>query len=515
MIIATKRVSVPQGCRRPDRPDEPELDDLVRKAAAARGAPIASVRPVDGRRRWVRGKVGSVLGWRIWACATCLLVSSHATARGEGPAPRADDAPEKLVVRADIRARTEAIGGQFRPGATKDDFLQSFRTTVFAEYDAGPLRVGGELRDARGYGQDRRSSAGVSEINAIEPIQAYVAADLQGGGDTRGTLYAGRFTLDIGAGRLVARPDFANSVNTYTGALFDGRSGVGDRLALFWTMPSTRLPNEPERLRRNAVRLDPARDTTVFFGGSLTKSGVIGPVGVETYAYRLAENDSAGRPTRDRHLVTLGARIFRPAATGHFDLDVEGARQTGRVRASALASDRADLPVKAQFVHAEIGRKFASRWSPRLSVQADYASGDDRDPARWTRFDPLFGAPRADFGPTGLYGAVNRSNLVSGGARLDLTPSPRLDGFAAVRALWLDRAADAFSTTGVRDRSGRSGRYAGAQLEGRVRYWLVPAKYRIEGGGAYLAKARFLRDGPNAPATGDTRYLYLDLIADL
>jgi len=64
--------------------------------------------------------------------------------------------------------------------------------------------------------------------------------------------------------------------------------------------------------------------------------------------------------------------------------------------------------------------------------------------------------------------------------------------FAAFRGLWLASNTDSFSTTGVRDATGRSGDFAGRQLEGRIRYWLVPNALRFEANAVWLDKAGFL-----------------------
>ena len=74
------------------------------------------------------------------------------------------------------------------------------------------------------------------------------------------------------------------------------------------------------------------------------------------------------------------------------------------------------------------------------------------------------------------------------------------------RAMWLAAEVDAFSTTGVRDASGRSGDFAGHQVEARLRYWIVPARLRFEFDGLLLRKGQFLRDAPNAPPGRWTRY---------
>jgi hypothetical protein len=138
-------------------------------------------------------------------------------------------------------------------------------------------------------------------------------------------------------------------------------------------------------------------------------------------------------------------------------------------------------------------------------LEFDYASGDGRG-ANFGRFDTLFGMRGADFAPSGLYSAVGRSNVIASGVRLEVTPSNRIDAFAAYRALWLASRYDSFATTGVRDVTGSSGRSAGHQVEARLRHWLVPKRLRLEWSGVFLAKGRFLKTAPNAPAAGNTLY---------
>src|SRR3546814_13252404 len=95
--------------------------------------------------------------------------------------------------------------------------------------------------------------------------------------------------------------------------------------------------------------------------------------------------------------------------------------------------------------------------------------------------------------------------IVTPDIRLEATPDKRWDWFATYRALWLASRTDAFSSTGVRDAIGRSGSFAGHQVEGRVRYWILPSRLRFELDGLLLARGRFMRDAPNAPAGRGTR----------
>jgi hypothetical protein len=437
------------------------------------------------------------------------------------PLAHAQNASEKRIddvvfsIDATARARVEAIGGQFRPGVPAHDAFVSFRTTVAAKAELGPVAVGGEIVDARGYGQRNGSSVRTSEVNALEPVQAYVAyrASDAFARNATATVTAGRFALDIGSSRLVSRTDFPNAVQSYLGGFIDWRSEGKDRVVAFWSKPFSTLPDTVADIEGNQIQLDRAGGNLTFFGASAMAAKAFGNVSAEAYGYRLAEDDRTTRATRNRRLVTAGLRLRRAPAKGQFDFESEVAYQWGTARATTAITDLRNLDVRAGFTHLEAGWTAASGWTPRVSAVFDFASGDGRDAGTYGRFDTLFGARRADFGPVALYGPVGRANLISPGLRLEAKPSKRLDLMTALRGLWLARANDSFASTGVRDRNGASGRYAGTQLEARVRRWLVPERLRLEVGGAYLAKGRFLEDAPNAPATGDTRYGFVDLAA--
>lgn len=444
------------------------------------------------------------------ALAIAMLAAQGGAAWAKAPLHDALGAPEKLTIEGSIRSRVEVIDGQFRPNAAEDDFLWSLKTTLHAEYDSGPLRIGGELWDARGYGQKKISSAGTGEVNALELVQAYVGVDVGLGDATAAALTAGRFTMDVGSRRLVARQTFRNTSNAFTGVNLVLTGKGGDAVKLFWTMPQIRLPDAKAAIRDNKGEWDHESDALQFFGGSVAKGGVLGGT-LEAYSYGLREKDSADRATRNRRLTTQGIRAYRKPAAGAVDYDVEGAYQYGETRASAAATDHTDLDVSAYFIHAELGHTWAKGWRPRASVDFDLGSGDKAGSRSYNRFDTLYGSRRSDFGPTGLYGPGSRSNMVSGGVRLELKPAKTTDVMAMYRALWLDSKTDAFANTGVKDAAGVAGRFAGHQFEMRVRHWLVPDMVRIDTGLAYFAKRRFLTDAANAPQTGDTRYGYFDL----
>ena len=411
---------------------------------------------------------------------------------------------DPFTISGNLRARFEAIDGQFRP-ATDDTAALLLRTTIAAEYHHGPIRIGGELQDSRVYFEHRHSSVSTTEVDAIEPTQAYIAADI----DPHTQLKAGRFTMDLGSRRLVARNAFRNTTNVFTGARFDWHPQKGSGVTAFWTMPGTRLPDDRDSLLDNDVVFDKERSAQQFFGADAT-ANLFGKTSAELYAYRLVEHDTPDFLTRNRRLWTIGARILRSPAKGVVDYEAEGAWQTGRERSSTAASNVTDLDVSAWFAHATIGYTFVAKWSPHLSLSYDFGSGDGAG-GKYSRFDPLFGARGFDFGPTSFYGPVSRVNINSPEIQLDVKPDKRWDGYVAVRPLFLAEAEDSFASTGVKDPGGHSGRYAGTQFDARARYWLIPDTLRLAAGVAWLAKGRFLSDAPNAPQDGDTHYGYFEV----
>ncbi len=451
------------------------------------------------------------------AAFAALAFAAPAMAK-PGPIAEALGAPDDLAISLTVRARVEGIDGQFRPSPATADSMFSLRTQLAIEYDAGPVRFGGELWDARAYGEAPTSSITTSEVNTLELVQAYAKVELgdgrKGAKGGHGLLTLGRQTMDIGSRRLVARNRFRQTTNGFTGANLEWTTHGGTRLQAFWTMPQIRRPDDTQGLQDNKVKFDLETTRVQFFGAHATLPHVLGGT-LETYGFRLAEQDGDNRLTRNRRLWTVGARTFVKPAAGKWDHDIEGAYQFGTARRSTAAADVTDLDVSAWFLHAETGYSLKGGWAPRVAALFDAASGDGGKAGHYGRFDTLYGARRFDFGPTALYGALQRTNIISPGLRLEVVPDKRNDVMVSYRALWLENPRDTFATTGVRDGKGASGRFAGHQAEARLRHWLVPAVLQAETGGAVLFKQRFLRDAPNAPATGNSVYGYFDLTLTL
>lgn len=441
-----------------------------------------------------------------------LIMPSITVARtNDNPLHAALGAPDDLTITASVRSRIETIDGQFRPAAASSDTLVSIRTTLALDYHPGPFFIGGEIWDVRGYFEGDNSSARTGEVNALEPIQAYVGYQLGGllGARSKSRITAGRFTQDLGAQRFMARQRYRNTTNSFTGVKLDWSNERGDQALAFWSIPPHRLPETADGVRSNAIVLDHEGTDLQFFGGSYTRARLLGGT-LQFYAFGLVERDTPRFATTDRHLFTPGMRLARSAKPGAVDYDVEATYQTGHARRTTAATDRIDLDVSAYFLHAGMGYTIAGGWKPRVVLQYDLASGNSPRTNKIGRFDGLFGA-RREYAPTGLYGLFQRANISSPSIRLQAKPGKRTDGFLEYRAGFLPRATDSFGASGVRDGGGNSGHFAGHQFEAGINHVLVPDRVKLAAGAVYLMKGRFLRDAPNAPTTGDTFYGYSDI----
>jgi hypothetical protein len=444
---------------------------------------------------------------RAWR--TPLLIAALAWPVGASASGSAD----RFILTGSIRARIEAVDNAPRTGVGRSETLISLRSQLLGEYRARGWRVGVELFDSRAYGADAATPLTTGDVNAVEMVQAYVAADITDpfGTATHATVVAGRMRFSIGSRRLLATNEYRNTTNAFTGLRAEMALPRETQATLLYLLPQTRLPDDALGIRNQAVRLDRENFDTLLWGGHVSRRAVLGRFNAEVTFLHLRERDALGRPTRDRTLDTYGGRLIAEPAPGKADVEIEAFRQTGRASA-ATGATATRLPVRASFVHAELGYTFAAPWQPRFAIEFDRASGD-RGGSHYGRFDTLYGTRRGDFAPSGIYGAVGRANILAPGLRLEAAPSPRTELSSAWKALWLDSATDSFSTSGVRDASARSGRFAGHQFDLRLRHWLRPNHLRAELNAILLAKGRFLRDAPNAPPGTLSRYAAFSLTA--
>ncbi len=436
--------------------------------------------------------------WNVALTALCWAIPAAA-----------QQVPEGWSLSGTTRLRVEAIDGQARAGFNSADELINLRTTLLAQYREGPVRIVAELWDSRIWGDGGGTPTSTGEVNTLEPVQAFVEANAGIPGGVA-TLTAGRFMLNLGSRRLVAADDYRNTTNGYTGVRADVGWRSGWAATLIYTLPQQRRPDNPARLRRHAVALDREGFDLVLWGGLVSRARAIGPVMLEASYFHLGERDAPGRPTRNRSLDTFGIRAMRDPAPHAIDGELETFVQRGHVSAST-SPGAARLPVRAWFVHADLGYTLGDPWKTRVALDYDHASGDTPG-GSYGRFDTLFGMRRADLAPSGLYSAIVRGNLISPGVRFEAVPGKRTDLMASLRPFWLAARQDVFASTGVRDTTGRAGSFAGTQFDGRIRHTLT-SWLRLELDAVVLRKGRFLREASNASPGAWTRYVSVNATA--
>jgi len=421
--------------------------------------------------------------------------------------------PAWLALSGSYQLRYEWLDRAFRALDPGTDDLMVARLLLAAEARLNEvLRFGAELHDSRAWGSEAATPLGTDDVNALEPLQIYlgIRADRWLPEGDSLDLRLGRFTMQMGSNRFVARHIFRNTLQGFTGANVVWTRQGGPRVQAFVTRPVLRLPFDRASLEANDVEFDEDLDT-VFWGAHVDRLRV-GGVRLQAYLFGIDDADAPRRPTRNRNHLTAGVRLLGSAED--WSWEVESAFQFGSVRETLLPGDRRNLDHRALLLHASLGKRFDGGWQPFVELRFDYASGDDRlgDGSNET-FDTLFGPIRFDYGPTGIYNALRRNNLTTPGVYVTVRPRDDISWETGYRAAWLASDTDRFGNTVLRDPSGNSGNFVGHQVETRARWELLPGNLQFELGGAVLFKGEFLENAPLAPDTGDTVYLYSQFVA--
>jgi hypothetical protein len=416
-------------------------------------------------------------------------------------------APDWFEISGTIRGRFESFDEQFRTGDGGHQQILVTRSMIAATLRDTYLSATAEIMDSRIYGgvSEARLNTGIG--NAGELLQGYIAArftDAFSPGDKLRVQF-GRHTMNIGSRRLVARNRYRNTINAFTGLNAQWEGAGGTKVRAFYTLPVQRGPRDFEGLDDNDLEYDEERSSVRFYGLHAAVPEVASDIDAEFYGFGLMESDAEGLNTRDRNLTTVGTRWSKGRKTGSVHWELESVYQYGESPSTAALT----LNHEAWFHHAILGYQFDGDGKPRMEALFDYVTGDnDPNDDQNNRFDTLFGARRFEFGPTGIFGAFARSNLVSPGLRFVTKPAPQWEVMLTQRFHYLASDRDAWTTSGLQDATGQSGSHIGNFSEFRVRYDLVPQSVRIEFGAAYLAAGSFVDNAPNATTQGDTLYGY-------
>lgn len=439
--------------------------------------------------------------------------------------------PEWLAASVSQRTRYESLTGAFKANTLGGDQAVALQTDLWLQAQLGAFRFATEIMDSRVLGQDigigKNPGSGTSstQVDTADFIQGYISwADKKLLGSNIGAeIKVGRQIMDLGSRRLVANTYFRNTTNSFTGARFRFLESNQWQFNGFVTMPVLRFPTTATSIMADAHQFDQEATHTVFSGAIFEKRNLGMGVNGEVYMYNLNEADSWNNPTRKRQYYTPGMRFYIKPAKGQFDFQTETIGQFGTVRSTGTSMQ--DQMHQAWAEHADIGYTVAMPWSPRLVLEYDYASGSKNPGATGAstdqRFDALYGTTTPDMGPTGIYGALARSNISSPGYKINLAPRSDLQFTLQQRFVWLASASDcwggaACSSPGqlVLQPTKNSGSYVGDQVGVTGRYDFN-SSLNFDAGWFYLLKGQFAKQGAatvNGTTTVpgfDTQYFYV------
>ena len=190
------------------------------------------------------------------------------------------------------KAASSFLDGQFRNGLEGSDQGFEWRNLLKTEARFDRFSLNAEFADMRTYLTDEGSPLDSFFANPLDILQANVSfpiKDVFREGDS-GFVKVGRFTMDQGSRRFVARNRFRNTINSFAGVHAGLESG-GTTIEMFYTRPTTRLvegdwiDNEPR----------PDRQSSDFFWGAYVTTP-LGSQGDSLQFYFLGADERRDRP---------------------------------------------------------------------------------------------------------------------------------------------------------------------------------------------------------------------------
>jgi hypothetical protein len=399
-----------------------------------------------------------------------------------------------LDISFSTRLRYEAVDNRFKLGEDPEDQQLPLRTRIGVEIKevTHPLHFMFEFEDSRVYLTNSRSTVNLTMRNEHDILQAYAAVDFSRNRNSRlnSILYIGRQSFNLGNRRLFARNNYRNTTNRFDGLRFSISVPQKWNLDTFFFLPVLIYMDEMDRRLKNSY----------LWGGYFTLFPSFGGSG-EIY-YLGFDADPAPGAILKRRYSTIGGRLNRDSKPGKFGYEVESAWQFGKI---------GELDHFAHLQHLQLAYTFRAPWEPSVTGAFDYASGDcDPYDHNSGNFDPMFGARRWEYGPTGILNWMYRSNINSPALFVMFKPTGKLQILPMLRWLWLAQARAPWVGMGLHDVTGMSGTSIGKTLEIRARYNF--ARYlRHEIGYVRFFKGTYPSRVPGSPTGEDTNYFFAEL----
>jgi Alginate export len=261
------------------------------------------------------------------------------------------------------------------------------------------------------------------------------------------TLRGGRQELLFGAQRLVGVSDFTNVRRTFDGAT--GIVRVGD-----WTI----TPLWAELVIVDKYRFNESTSDNKLFGVYSTGPAHIVPVNLDLYWLEVDNktavfNGTAGRERRH----TLGGRTWSTIGKTGLDFEVEGAAQFGTIGRADIAAFMATGVLGYTLPVASL--------SPRVYVEFDYASGDEKAGGNVGTFNQLYPTAHSFLG---YIDYIGRQNIISPNGGLSVKPHRDLTVSLQQYFFWRASDRDAvYNKSGgvLRPGAATTARYVGAETD--------------------------------------------------
>ena len=413
---------------------------------------------------------------------------------------------EWLKLSFEQQSRMQHLDEQFRAGVDGSDQGFEWRNTLKAEVIKEKFSITAELADMRTYLTDSDSPLDSLISNPLDILQANVTVPFSNlfKEENRGFIRLGRFTMDQGSRRFVARNRFRNTINSFAGVqarLENNRTSM----EFFYTRPTKR------RVSGDWIDNDPRLDKQskdIFWGAYITTKLTEQD---SLQLYLLGADEKRDRPANQRfEVLTTGARLFRNPIPKAWHYDLESVYQFGDAPALDEVSQQIDH--RAKYFHLSFGYSFDASWQPRVSFLYHYGSGD-KDPLdhESNELDHMFGVPRPDFGPTGLFRAFQRVNTSSPGIMLNFQPATNIDAYVRWQRPSLAESAQGWRTTRYKHPGNLGEDHLGNQFETRVRWHIMPNRLTIDSGYVWIDAGPYM----DLVDKGDSHYFYLQTILRL
>jgi len=326
------------------------------------------------------------------------------------------------------------------------------------------FRMFAEGRSAFALDRDLAGGRTTSYVDEVDLMNGFADVMIPLGQQASVTLRGGRQELIFGSQRLVGPGDFTQVPRAFEGGAAIGQI-AGWTITPFWAQPVV-----VDKYRFNQSTSD--QELFGVFG-----TGPLHVVAVNLDLYWLDANNKTatfnGTVGRE-HRHTLGGRVWGKIGATGLDFEVEGAAQFGTVGRGDVATSMFTtvlgytLPVP--------------RLSPRVYLEFDYASGDDRPGGNVGTFNPLYPNGHSYLG---YIDYIGRQNLISPNAGVSVSPIRDLTLSLQQYFFWRASDHDAiYNKSGgvLRPATGTTARYVGAETDVLATYNLT---HHIQGYAGY------------------------------